>query len=190
MNSDLALTKGSVARPVRDSRPHWFAAYTTPRHEKRISEHFQLRQIEHFLPLYRSARRWKDGSRGTVELPLFPSYIFVHVVREQRVSVLQTAGVLSLVTSGREPVALPDVEIETLRAGLYLRQVEPHRYLVVGERVRISRGALAGMEGVLLRKRSLRVVLTLDLMMQSIAVEVDANDVEPVPAGVEFLRRI
>jgi transcription antitermination factor NusG len=161
----------------------WLAAYTTPRHEKRIAEYLAVKDIEHFLPLYRSVRKWKRGSlKVTLELPLFPGYIFVRVERRERVRVLEAPGVLWLVGSGREPSPLPEHEIETLRAGLHLVKVEPHPYLVAGDRVRIIRGPLAGLEGVFLRKKDLNVVLSLDHISQSIAVHIEADDVEPVLA--------
>jgi transcription antitermination factor NusG len=94
--------------------------------------------------------------------------------------VLQIPGVLSIVGSGREPSALPCTEIESLRAGLPLRQFEPHPYLVVGEKVRITAGSLEGMVGVLVRRKNdFRVVLTLDLIRQSVSVEIGANEIEP-----------
>jgi transcription antitermination factor NusG len=139
-----------------------------------------VRQIEHFLPLYRALRRWKDGSKVTVELPLFPSYLFVRITQHDRVRILELPGALSIAGAGREPTPVPDDEIETLRRWVDLSRVEPHSYLVVGERVRINAGPLAGMEGVLIRKKnSFRVVLTLSLIMQSVAVELDADDLEP-----------
>jgi transcription antitermination factor NusG len=95
--------------------------------------------------------------------------------------VLEVPGVLSLLGSTGKPVPLPVVEIEALRASLPFIKCEPHPYLVIGERVRVKSGSLEGMEGVLLRKKGLlRVVLSLDLIMQSVAVEVDADNVEPV----------
>lgn len=179
---------GSSAVPrTGDTTISWFAVYTTPRHEKRIASHFSDRQIEYYLPLYRSTRRWKNRTVADLELPLFPSYIFVRIGRCERVRVLEVPGVLSIV-GGREPAPLPEFEIESLRAGLHLRQSEPHPYLVIGERARIRVGPLAGMEGVLIRKKNnFRVVLTLDMIMQSVAVEVDACDLEAVgvrPQGV------
>ena len=159
----------------------WFAVYTIPRHEKRLAEHFGVRQIEFFLPLYRTLRKWKDGSRINLELPLFPNYIFVRISRRERVRVLEVPGVLSIVGCGREPAPLPDSEIEGLRRGIGLAKIEPYPYLVVGERVRINAGPLAGMEGVLVRKKnSFRVVLTISMIMQSAAVEVDVADLEPI----------
>jgi transcription antitermination factor NusG len=166
----------------------WFALYTTCRHEKRIAQHLSQREIEHYLPLYRADRKWRDGSRVTLELPLFPGYIFVHIRRSERVSVLSVPGALCVVGgTGGEPAPLPDSAIEALRAGLQERRIEPHPLLRIGQMVRISSGAFAGMEGVVVRKKSgFRVVLTLEQIMQSVAVEVDEEDLEPL-AGARNL---
>ncbi len=159
----------------------WFAVYTTPRHEKAVARQFAVRQIEAFLPLYRSVNRWKNGCRVNVAQPLFPNYVFVSLERHDYVRVLQTPGVLSLVGSRREPSPLPSSEIESLRAGLPERECEPHPYLVAGEKVRIHSGPLTGVVGVLVRKKNnLRVVLTINLIMQSVAVEIGSDEIEPV----------
>jgi transcription antitermination factor NusG len=162
--------------------PHWFAVYTTARHEKRVAEHLSYRQIEHYLPLYRAERKWKDGSRVTLDLPLFPGYIFVHIPRSDRVRVLSVPGALAVVGgTGRKPAPLPDAAIEALRGGLGQCEAEPHPLLTVGQRVFIRRGAFAGMAGIVVKKKNgVRVVLTLEQIMQSIAVEVDQDDLEPL----------
>lgn len=163
-----------------DYSRRWFAVYTTPRHEKHVSCLLAQRQIETFLPLYRAVRQWKKRPPVVLELPLFPTYVFVRVAPGARGALLRLPGVLSMVGSSREPWPLPDLEIEALRSGLLERKFEPHPYLTVGEKVRIKAGVMAGVEGVLVRKKNdLRVVLSLDLIMRSIAVEVDADDVEP-----------
>jgi transcription antitermination factor NusG len=156
--------------------------YTTSRHEKRVAEHFSHREIEYYLPLYRSERKWKDGSRVTLELPLFPGYIFVHISRAERVRVLSVPGALAVVGgTGGQAAPLPDDAIDALRLGLQLRAAEPHPLLTVGQRARIRSGAFAGMEGVVVKKKnSFRVVLTLEQIMQSIAVEVAEGDLEPL----------
>ena len=165
---------------------HWFAVYTTPRHEKHVSEILVDRQIETFLPLYRTNRQWQKSRPVVLELPLFPTYVFVRITRQARGAVLGTPGVLSIVGSSKEAWALPDFEIEALRAGLGERKIEPHPYLVVGERVRIKSGVMAGIEGVLVRKKNeFRVVLSLDTIMRSVAVEVDADDIEPASCFAE-----
>lgn len=164
-----------------DTLPRWFALYTTPRHEKHVSEILAHRQIETFLPLYRTTRQWKKSRPVVLELPLFPTYVFVRIAREARGAVLGIPGVLSIVGSAREAWPLPDFEIEALRFGLLERKIEPHPYLTVGERVRIKAGVMTGVGGVLVRKKNdFRVVLSLDAIMRSVAVEVDADDIEPV----------
>ncbi len=166
---------------VTDQSLSWFAVYTTPRHEKRAAQHLELRGMEYFLPLYSTPRRWKDGSRVTLDLPVFPSYIFVRTTRRERVRVLEIPSVLWMVGPKREPTPMPDLCIESLREAVRLRKIEPHPDLVVGERVRIKNGVMAGMEGILVRKKKdLRVVLTLDLTQQSFAMEVDADNLEPI----------
>jgi transcription antitermination factor NusG len=171
---------GKDGSPEKPLAAKWFAIYTAPRHEKRVSQYLSQREIEHYLPLYQTQRRWSDGSKVTLDLPLFPGYLFVHIGRSERVPVLQVPGVLRVVGgTGRQPVSLPDAEIDALRAGLSLRNAEPHPLLTVGQRARIRSGALAGMEGVVVRrKNSLRVVLTMDLIQQSVAVEVSETELE------------
>ncbi len=165
--------------------PKWFAVYTSPRHEKRVGQYLVIREIEHYLPLYNVRRRWKDGSLVTLDLPLFPGYLFVRIDRSERVRVLEVPGVVSMVGgTGRLPASLPESDIEALRSGLPLRCARPHPLLTVGHRARIRSGALAGMSGVILRqKSSLRVVLTVDLLQQSVSVEVDESEIEPLDSS-------
>jgi len=159
----------------------WFAVYTSSRHEKSAANHFADRKIETFLPLYRKTYRWPKRSAVTLELPLFPNYLFVHISLERRIAVLSVPGVLAIVGRGPAPAALPDEEIESLRDGLALKAFEPYPYLVAGERVRIRSGVMEGMEGILVRRKNdLRVILTLQLIQRSVAVEVDCEEVEPV----------
>jgi transcription antitermination factor NusG len=180
---ETAATQAGAVQPKTGAgdSSEWFAAYTIPRHEKAVGRQFDARQIQSFLPLYRALRRWKNGCKVVVEQPLFPSYIFVCIDRRESVKVLQVPGVLTIVSAGRELASLPTSEVEALRAGLPLRHFEPHSYLVVGEKVRIIAGSFAGMSGVLVRKKNnLRVVLTLDLIRQSFAVEVGIDEIEPL----------
>jgi transcription antitermination factor NusG len=160
---------------------NWFAAYTNSHHEKRVAAQRAERRIESFLPLYATRHRWRNGCEMNLDLPLFPNYVFVHVDPRKRVRVLEVPGVVSLVGFGRTLAPLPDFEIEALRSAIGQRKIEPHPYLVIGERVRIKAGPMTGMEGVLVRRKSnFRVVLALDAIMQSVAVEVDADELEPV----------
>ena len=167
----------------------WFALYTASRQEKRVAEHLGQRAIECFLPLYRADRRWSDGSRVRLDLPLFPGYLFIHIARNQRGHVLSVPGAVAVVGgTGGEPAALPDATIEALRRGLQERGAEPYPLMTAGRRVRIRSGAFAGFEGVVVRsKNGLRVVLTLQDIFKSYAVEVDREDLEELeeqPAGI------
>jgi len=176
---------GSEVSICRASAPSagWFALYTTSRHEKRVAEHLWQRQIEHFLPLYHPRRKWKDGSRVTLDLPLFSGYLFVRISRNERRRVLEVPGALALVIgAGGEPVSLPDTTIQALRSGLQDREAEPHPLLVSGQRARICSGAFAGLEGVVVRQKNLcRVVLTLENIMRSFSVELSIDDLKPLP---------
>jgi transcription antitermination factor NusG len=177
-----ALRKNS-STPSQAESPNlernWFAVYTTCRHEKRVARNLGQRQIEHFLPIYRTQHTWKDGTRVMLDLPLFPGYIFVRIDLHDRVGVLEVPGVVSMIGTAKQPAPLPDLEVEALRAGLDPTRAAPHALLTVGQRVRITRGALAGVEGIVVRKKSgFQVVLTLNLLMQSIAIEVSGDDVE------------
>jgi transcription antitermination factor NusG len=157
----------------------WFAVYTTCRHEKRVALHLEHRQIEHFLPLYRTQHVWKDGSQVMLDLPLFPGYVFVRVDWSNRVGVLAVPGVVSMIGTATRPAPLPDFEVEKLRKGLDPLRAEPHPLITLGQRVRLKSGPLAGIEGIVIRRRGgIGVVLTLSLLMQSIAIEVQGDDVE------------
>jgi transcription antitermination factor NusG len=172
---------GFAAPPVSMSEPHWYAVHTCANHEKRVANQLHEREVEHFLPLYHSARRWSDR-RVELDLPLFPGYVFVRLELTARLRVLQIPSVVRLVGFGGLPVALPDSEMEILRAALSKRlPAEPHPFLTVGRRVRITGGAFAGLEGILKKKKgSLRAVVSLSLIQRSVAVDVDVADVAPI----------
>jgi transcription antitermination factor NusG len=159
---------------------NWYALYTCSRHEKRVAAHLQERDFQCFLPLYQSVHRWKDR-RVKVQLPWFPGYVFVHTSLEHRLQVLNVPGVVRFVAVNGHPAALPEDDLLRLRNGLDQGlRAQPHPYLKVGHRVRVRSGPLAGAEGILVRKKSdFRLIVSIDLIMRSIAVEVDAADVEP-----------
>jgi transcription antitermination factor NusG len=159
----------------------WHAIYTRSRHEKVVAGQLEERGIESFLPLYRTWRRWRDR-RKMVELALFPSYVFVRIGVHERLRVLQVPGVVKLVSFNGEPAVLPEPEINALRNGLENQlYAEPHPYLRVGKKVRVVRGPMAGAEGILSRKKDRqRVVISVDVLMRSIAVEVEGADLEAI----------
>ncbi|MFZ0635182.1 MAG: UpxY family transcription antiterminator [Candidatus Acidiferrales bacterium] len=158
---------------------HWSVVYTCAQHEKSIAQQLAWRAIDSFLPLYEKISRWKDRT-VRLQLPLFAGYVFVRVAAADRLRVLQIPGVVRFVGSNGRPAALPDGEIDALRRGLQRLRAEPCPYLPVGRRVRLTSGALRGLEGVLVEKKSQRrFVISLELIQRAIAVELDAADVAP-----------
>ena len=103
-----------VELPAHWDEQHWYAAYTCAQHEKRVAAELGMREVEHFLPLYSSVRRWKDR-RVTLDLPLFPGYVFVRLALRDRLRVVQIPSVVRLVGFSGLPTALPDEEMEILR---------------------------------------------------------------------------
>ena len=173
--------------PVSYIEKHWYAAYTCANRERRVAAELETRVVEHFLPQYRSVRRWK-GRRVCLDLPLFPGYVFVRLALRDRLQVLKIPGIVRLVGFNGLFAELPDGEIEALRERLSRQlRAEPYPYLTAGRHVRIRSGPFRGTEGILVRHRGrFRLVLSLDLIMRSIAVEVDVADVEPITPGCQF----
>jgi transcription antitermination factor NusG len=167
-------------RPMIDSLAHWYAVYTCANQEKRVAERLNALGVEHYLPLYSSARRWKDR-RVRLQLALFPSYLFVYLLLSNRLTVLQIPGVVNLVGFKGVHIPIPDGEIAKVRELLLHGYVaEPHRYLAVGRRVRVVNGPLQGVEGVVLnRKNRQRFVISFEAIQRSISVEVAGFDLEP-----------
>jgi transcription antitermination factor NusG len=169
---------------------NWYAIYVRPSHEAQVAKRFSIREIEYYLPQYEVEHRWKNRCTRKLDLPLFPGYIFGHITPPERVRVLEVPSVLCVVGTAGRPTPLAASEIEAMRSGFEARNALPHPFLKVGERARIRRGALAGMEGVILRnKNSVRVVISLDLILQSVSVEVDWDELEPITASSAFVIR-
>jgi len=168
---------GSMLLPESQLGPQWYAAYTCANHEKRVADHLASRSIEHFLPQYECVRKWKDR-KARLQLPLFPGYLFVHLASQERLRVLQVPGVVQLVGFHGHPTPLPEEDI--LRIREYLGQgwrAEPHPYLGIGKRVRVVRGPLAGLQGIVLRRKNRsRLVLSFHLIQRSIAILMSEED--------------
>ncbi|HTW46046.1 MAG TPA: UpxY family transcription antiterminator [Acidobacteriaceae bacterium] len=161
----------------------WWALYTRHQHEKTIAEMLSAKGFQVFLPLYESERQWKDRVKK-LSLPLFPCYVFVCGDLDRRLQAVTTPGVHMVLSRGERVALIPEDEIGGIRKALEERcRVEPHPFLKCGERVRVTRGCLEGMEGILVRKKNLfRLVLSVNMLAQSVAVEVDMADVERADA--------
>jgi transcription antitermination factor NusG len=162
-------------------RPEWYAVYTHARHEKKVAQQLLERGIEHFLPVYRSTRLWKDR-RKELNLVLFPGYVFTRIDMGEKLRVLQLPGVVHFVSFNGQPMALAGDDLEALRNALHQGlRAEHHPYLTEGRRVKVVRGPLAGARGVLQRfKTNCRIVISIDAIMRSVSVEIDESDVEAV----------
>jgi transcription antitermination factor NusG len=168
-----------MLHPGESAEPHWYAVYTCANHEKQVAKQFLERNIEHFLPLYGTVRRWADRKKR-IELPLFDGYVFVRIGLRDRVDVLRVPSVVNLVGFNGHPAMLSVCEIEFLKNTLLPQlRAEPHPYLTAGRKVRVVRGALQGAEGILIRKKKAnRVVVSIDLIARSASVEVETADIE------------
>jgi transcription antitermination factor NusG len=169
------------AGPLPHAQRRWYATYTRANHENQIAKQLRIRSVEHFLPSYDSVRHWKDR-KVRLQLPLFPGYVFVRIALFDQMRVLQIPGVVRLVGFNAGPAALPEEEIDAMRNGLRNGVcAHPHPYLVVGRRVRVVSGPLMGLSGIVLKKKNTtRVVITLEIIMRSVAVEVDPADLQPI----------
>lgn len=158
----------------------WWALYTRHQHEKAVAEILSAKGFEVFLPLYESMRRWKDRTKQ-LSLPLFPGYVFVRGELDRRLQIMTTPGVHMILTRGDKLAIIPEAEIQAIRMTVEgPNQIEPHPFLTCGQRVRVKQGPLEGVEGILVRKKNLyRLVLSVDMLARSMAVEIDAADVEP-----------
>jgi transcription antitermination factor NusG len=192
MQSELAVSQGMPTHFSPGLQGHsndlavdrrWFAVFTVPQNEKSVVRHLGLREIESFLPAYETVRVWKNRQRVKTVLPLFPTYLFVHINGRERIRVLESPGVLQIVGNGHESVPVADADIETLRATVTARLVEPYRDLVIGEKVRVKSGILQGVVGTLVRRSGgERFVLSFETINQHAAIQVSAEDLEPVRA--------
>jgi transcription antitermination factor NusG len=162
----------------------WWAVYTRHQHEKQVADTLEAKGYDVLLPMYSSLRRWKDR-RKLISVPLFPGYVFVRGCRERRLGIVSTPGVHMVLTRGDAAAEIPEEEILAIRRTLEAKfAVEPHPFLNCGDRVRVMRGALEGVEGILVRKKNIfRLILSVDMLAQSVAVEINATDVQPVRKG-------
>ncbi len=176
LGNDLKVHDGSA----------WWALYTRHQHEKVVAEMLSAKGFEVFLPLYESVRRWKDRKK-LLSLPLFPCYVFVRGGLNRHLQIVTTPGVHMVLYRGEHVAIIPEEEISAIRMAVGgMSSVEPHPFLKCGERVRVTRGTLEGVEGILIRKKNrFRLVLSVDMLAQSVAVEIDASEVEPAEMRVQ-----
>jgi len=159
----------------------WYAVYTRHQHERNVARSLAGKGYEVFLPQYTAVHRWKDRDKR-ISLPLFPCYLFLQNPSERWQSILATPGVHSIVGFAKKPATISPGEVEAIQrvVGSCLK-LEPHPFLRCGDRVRLRAGPLEGLEGLLIRKKSTwKLLVSVEMLQRTVAVEVDASMVEPV----------
>jgi transcription antitermination factor NusG len=171
-----------------DTRYGWYALYTRHQHEKCVHQTLTGKGFEAFLPLYTTAHQWKDRVKR-VSLPLFPCYVFLRGPLAQWLPVLTTPGVYTVVGFGGRPASISSAEIEAIRTVVESSvKAEPHPFLRCGDRVRVTAGPLRGLEGILLRKKNwCKLLLSVEMLQRSVAVEVDVAMIQRVGGGSQVL---
>ena len=166
-----------------DPRLHeinWYAVHTKSRHEKLVSTLIKKQNIEFYLPVRKTIRKWSDRKK-IVEFPLFNGYLFVHIPLEDKTKILHTKGVVKLL-GGYAPEPIPEDQIETLKKfEQHDMEVDPYLHLHEGQTIRVTKGPLKDCRGILVRKKNkYRLVLNLEIIQQSVSVELDSSDVEGI----------
>jgi transcription antitermination factor NusG len=175
--SQIGQIETMQAAPDRD----WRALYTRHRHEKSVAKTLTAKGFTVFLPLYSAPRRWKDRTK-VVSFPLFSCYVFINGGLDRQLDIVTTAGVHGFVCCGGFPAVIPSKEIDGIRQVIERSvKIEPHPFIKCGDHVRVKAGPLEGIEGILVRKKKFsRLVLTVELLGKSAAVEVDVSIVERI----------
>lgn len=166
---------GSIAKQP------WYALHVRSNFERAVSLTLQEKGYEFFLPTYRVERNWSDRVK-CIDVPLFPGYVFCRLDISARLPVLTTPGTLRIVGYGNTPAPLADSEIEAVCAVVKSNlPYQPWPSLAPGQRVLVERGPLAGVEGVMIEaRRQLRLLISVELLHRSVAVEIDSTWVRPI----------
>lgn len=182
---DIDLTSPSrCAHSHPDSmaeRFPWHGIRTKSNQERVVATALLGKGYQPYLPLHFRRRGRADVCIDSGR-PLFPGYIFCRFDAKKRLPILMTAGVVSVLSVGREPVAIADAEIEgvkvVVRSGL-ASEVWP--YLCEGQRVRVTNGSLEGLEGILIKKNTqFRMVVSITMLQRSLSVEIDRDSLAPI----------
>ncbi len=164
--------------------PHWYAVHVRSRHEFQVTDRLKLKGMEIFLPTVEKLRKWKDRKK-LIAFPLFPGYVFVRTTREpgKLLSVLKVTGVVRILcTIPGKPDPIPDEQITSLRRLVENRQaLDPYPYLAEGQEVRIIKGPLSGVEGILVQRLDKHfLVLSVDVLRQGVSLRISASEVEKI----------
>jgi transcription antitermination factor NusG len=176
------VVKEFIKRKMDRNVAYWFAVHTRSRHEKQVDSFLKEKRIDAFLPLIKTPSRRKDRVKF-VDLPLFPGYLFVKIPLGNVYDVITTRGVTRIVgTDILTPIPIPEKQVNDIKLLVSSNiKLDPYKYLATGTRIRVKYGPLAGIEGILLKKKTnCRVVVSVDLLQRSVSAEVCIADIEPI----------
>ena len=160
-------------------QPHWYAIVTRSRHEKVVAEQLWQKEVECFLPLQEILSKWKDRYKK-IQRPLFPGYLFVHVlIEKRRLDILKVPSVVRIVEFEGHATSIPETQVEAIKRLIFSTlPYDPYPYIEPGDIVEIIRGPLRGLRGTLLEKKGVhQFILSIDLIQQAVSCEIDAHDV-------------
>jgi len=159
----------------------WYAAQVKASCEKAVAVMLRSHGYDEFVPLRKWRRRWSDRTKED-EVPVFPGYVFFRIQRPVITRVVTVPNVIRIVGFGKEPVSIPESEINAIRCAVESgKLVTPAAFLQRGQLARVVSGSLTGVEGLFVERRGQnRLILSITLLQRSVAVEIDKHDVEPV----------
>jgi transcription antitermination factor NusG len=169
--------------PSAPGTRNWYALFTRYQHEKAVASALSNKNHEVYLPLFRSVRQWQDRAKQLF-FPLFPGYVFIRDGMDRQLQILTTPGIIHIVGWGGQPAIIPQNQLDAVRQIIESNlHVETHPFLQSGDRVRVKTGPLKGLEGVLARKkREARLVVSMEMLGRSAAVEIEVLNVERIGA--------
>ncbi len=160
----------------------WYAIYTKPRWEKKVADRLEEKEIEHYLPMVKTLKIWSDRKKWVQE-PLFKSYIFVHVRKEEYLPAIQTPGAVRYITFEKKAVAIPPVQIEAIKTFVNSGEelISESADMKIGDRVSVTRGSLKGLEGTLVEFHNKhRVRIMIEGIRQSLHIKVPVSFLAPI----------
>jgi len=176
---------------LTEHSPQWYAVHTRSRFEKAVSTQLSAKAVEVYLPSFGEVHKWKDRNKF-VEMPVFPGYVFVRFAGDSatRLQIMKTPGAVRILGNRDTILPVPDDEINSVRRLLLSTgKCASHPFVREGDWVRVRRGPLQDLEGLLVRiKNQNRLVIAIELLSQAVSTEVDAGDVEPIRRNVAHRR--
>jgi transcription termination/antitermination protein NusG len=166
----------------------WYAVWVKSQQERAVAIALDGKGIETFVPVYRTRRRWSDRIKE-LDVPLIPGYVFCRFNVSERLPLLTTPGIIRIVGTGKTPVPVDEVEMQSLKTAVvsgFEMQLWP--FLKVGQRVAIEEGPLRSIEGVLCQTKGRdHLVLSISLLQRSVAVTIDRRWIRPLDNPSRFI---